>query len=94
MPSPGLTFRTIGGMFEFFVFLGPKPETVIQQYSKIIGTTFMPPYFALGFQLSRWGYQRTENIKKVIEDNRALNIPQVIPLNKIFSIAREQKVKD
>ena len=85
MPEPGITFRTIGGMLEFFIFLGPEPESVVQQYSEIIGRTFMPPYFALGFQLSRWGYKNTENIRQVVERNRLLEIPQVFtsPLNNI-----------
>lgn len=77
MPNPGLTFRTIGGMLEFYVFLGPKPETVVQQYSDLIGHTFMPPYFALGFQLSRWGYKNTSEIRQVVDRNRALRIPLV-----------------
>lgn len=85
MPEPGITFRTIGGMLEFFIFLGPEPESVVQQYSEVIGRTFMPPYFALGFQLSRWGYKNTENIRQVVERNRLLEIPQVFtnPLNNI-----------
>lgn len=82
MPSPGITFRTIGGNLEFFVFLGPEPESVVKQYSQIIGTTFMPPYFSLGFQLSRWGYGNTQAIQDVIDRNRDLGIPQVFPLFK------------
>lgn len=77
MPNPGLTFRTIGGQLEFFVFLGPEPESVVQQYTDVIGRTFMPPYFSLGFQMSRWGYKNTNEIRQVIERNRALRIPQV-----------------
>lgn len=76
MPNPGLTFRTIGGMLEFMVFLGPEPESVVKQYTQVIGTTFMPPYFALGFQMSRWGYKNTSEIRDVIERNRDLRIPQ------------------
>ncbi len=78
MPSPGLTLRTIGGMLEFFVFLGPEPESVIQQYTEVIGRPFMPPYFGLGFQLSRWGYKNTGEIRNVISRNRAAGIPHVI----------------
>ena len=80
MPQPGITFRTIGGMLDFFVFLGPEPETVVQQYTRLIGRTFMPPYFALGFQLSRWGYKNTEEIRQVIERTKSFNIPQVFQL--------------
>jgi alpha-glucosidase (family GH31 glycosyl hydrolase) len=77
MPNPGLTFRTIGGILEFFVFLGPEPESVVKQYSDVIGRTFMPPYFALGFQLSRWGYKNTGEIRQVIDRTRSVNIPHV-----------------
>ncbi len=81
MPNPGLTFRTIGGMLEFFVFLGPEPESVVKQYSDVIGRTFMPPYFALGFQLSRWGYKNTSEIRQVIDRTRGVNIPHVNTLS-------------
>lgn len=77
MPSPGLTFRVIGGTLEFFVFLGPEPETVIQQYTGIIGRPVMPPYFALGFHLSRWGYVNTQHIRDVINRTRYFEIPHV-----------------
>uniref|UniRef100_A0A914E9P0 Alpha-glucosidase n=1 Tax=Acrobeloides nanus TaxID=290746 RepID=A0A914E9P0_9BILA len=49
-PSPHLTYRTIGGMLEFFYFPGPTPENVIQQYQQVIGTPFLPAYWNLGFQ--------------------------------------------
>ncbi len=78
MPNPGITLRTIGGMLEFFVFLGPQPETVVQQYTAVIGKTFMPPYFSLGFQLSRYGYKNTQEIRDAIDRTRAVQIPQVI----------------
>jgi len=84
MPYPGITLRTIGGMLEFFVFLGPQPETVVQQYTAVIGKTFLPPYFSLGFQLSRWGYKNTQEIRDVIARTRAVQIPQVIGINNSF----------
>ncbi|XP_074023780.1 sucrase-isomaltase, intestinal-like [Numenius arquata] len=39
-PNPSLTFRTIGGILDFYVFLGPTPENVVQQYTEMpeIGT--------------------------------------------------------
>lgn len=88
MPNPGLTFRTIGGMLEFFVFLGPEPESVVKQYSEVIGRTFMPPYFTLGFQLSRWGYQNTSEIRAVVERTRNAQIPQVTKTNGLIASFR------
>lgn len=36
-PSPALTWRTIGGILDFYVFLGPDPKSVVRQYLDVIG---------------------------------------------------------
>lgn len=53
-PSPAITFRTIGGIFDIYFFLGPTPADVIKQYSEIVGKPFLPPYWSLGFHLCRY----------------------------------------
>jgi alpha-glucosidase (family GH31 glycosyl hydrolase) len=74
-PTPSLTIRTIGGILDFFVFLGPKPEQVIQQYTWLVGRTILPPYWALGFQLSRWDYSNITHMQNVVKRNRDAGIP-------------------
>lgn len=73
--APSLTIRTIGGILDFFVFLGPAPEHVIQQYTWLIGRTMMPPYWSLGFQLSRWDYANITHMKNIVRRNREIGIP-------------------
>lgn len=53
-PTPAVTFRTIGGVLDFYFFLGPTPSAVISQYTEVIGKPFMPPYWGLGFHLCRY----------------------------------------
>jgi alpha-glucosidase (family GH31 glycosyl hydrolase) len=40
--GPCLTYRTIGGNFDFFFFPGPSPTEVIQQYHHLIGLPYLP----------------------------------------------------
>ncbi|XP_011299226.1 lysosomal alpha-glucosidase isoform X2 [Fopius arisanus] len=74
-PTPGLTFRSIGGIFDIFFFLGPTPHDVLRQYSSIIGKPFMPPYWSLGFHLCRLGYGSLEKTRQVWNRTRAADIP-------------------
>ncbi|XP_037059518.1 probable maltase-glucoamylase 2 [Peromyscus leucopus] len=74
-PTPALTYRTIGGILDFYMVLGPTPELVTQQYTQLIGRPAMTPYWALGFQLSRYGYQSDEEIASLYDAMVAAQIP-------------------
>ncbi|KAK6627314.1 hypothetical protein RUM44_009791 [Polyplax serrata] len=74
-PLPAVTFRSIGGIFDFYFFLGPTPADVVRQYTDIIGRPFIPPYWSLGFHLSRLGYRNTEHIRSVWNRTRDAQIP-------------------
>ncbi|CAJ0930918.1 unnamed protein product, partial [Mesorhabditis belari] len=74
-PAPHLVYRTIGGQLDFVFFAGPTPEAAIQGYLSYIGKPFLPAYWALGYQLSRWGYQGVDEMKTVIRRNQAAGIP-------------------
>ncbi|XP_062930555.1 lysosomal alpha-glucosidase-like [Mobula hypostoma] len=82
-PSPALTWRTIGGIFDFYVFLGPNPKTVIRQYMDVIGYPIMPPYWSLGFHLCRFGYESTNVTRQVVENMTRANMPQDVQWNDI-----------
>ncbi|NXH48843.1 LYAG glucosidase, partial [Dicaeum eximium] len=75
-PAPGLTWRTIGGVLDFYIFLGPDPNMVIQQYQQVIGFPAMPPIWALGFHLCRWGYGSSNETWQTVRAMRNYQIPQ------------------
>ncbi|XP_030741124.1 putative maltase-glucoamylase-like protein FLJ16351 [Echinops telfairi] len=74
-PTPALTYRTTGGIFDFYVFLGPTPELVTQQYTELVGRPVMTPYWALGFQLGCYGYQNDSEIASLYDAMTAAQIP-------------------
>ncbi|XP_064146430.1 probable maltase-glucoamylase 2 [Loxodonta africana] len=74
-PAPAITYRTIGGVLDFYVFLGSTPEQVVQEYLELVGKPFLPSYWSLGFQLSRRNYGGIEGLKNVVSRNRAAGIP-------------------
>ncbi|KAK4819612.1 hypothetical protein QYF61_008361 [Mycteria americana] len=74
-PAPAVTYRTIGGILDFYMFLGNTPEQVVQEYLKLVGLPALPSYWSLGFQLSRWNYGSLDEVKRVVERNRAIGLP-------------------
>ncbi|XP_055958997.1 sucrase-isomaltase, intestinal [Patella vulgata] len=74
-PNPAITYRVIGGILDFYIFMGPSPEQAVQQYIQAIGRPVMPPYWSLGYHLCRWGYKDLEDMKMVINRTRAAGIP-------------------
>ena len=40
-PLPALTYRTVGGVLDFYFFFGPTPEEVVQQYTEVREKIFL-----------------------------------------------------
>ncbi|XP_062860469.1 sucrase-isomaltase, intestinal [Trichomycterus rosablanca] len=74
-PAPAVTYRTIGGVLDFYIMLGDTPEAIVAEFTQLVGRPTIPPYWALGFQLSRWDYGSLEELKKTVDRNRAIGLP-------------------
>ncbi|XP_074786957.1 maltase-glucoamylase-like isoform X2 [Athene noctua] len=88
-PTPALTYRTIGGILDFYMVLGPTPELVVQEYTALVGRPVMPPYWALGFQLCRYGYENDTEIANLVEDMKAAGIPHDVQYADIDYMERQ-----
>ncbi|RCN42128.1 glycosyl hydrolase, family 31 [Ancylostoma caninum] len=74
-PGPTLIYRTIGGNLDLYFFPGPTPEEVTRQYLNLIGRPYLPAYWTLGFQISRYGYKDLNEMIEKIERNIRAGIP-------------------
>ena len=79
--SSSLTYRSVGGVFDFYFVLGPRATDVVQQYTAIVGRSSLPPVWALGFHQCRWGY-RDINVTQAVVDSFAAN---QLPLDVIWN---------
>lgn len=58
---------------------------------QLIGRPVIPPYWSLGFQLSRWDYGSLSEVKKTVERNRAVALPYVRDCPHAFGLKLQPK---
>ncbi|CAK4699767.1 hypothetical protein LEN26_018477 [Aphanomyces euteiches] len=71
-----MTFRTVGGIVDFFVFLGPSAPQVVEQYTALVGRPMIPPYWSLGYHLCRYQYKNASQVRGVVDAMRKADVPQ------------------
>ena len=47
-------FSIVGGVLDFFIFMGPTPAAVLEQLTRVVGRPAMPPYWSLGFHQCKY----------------------------------------
>ncbi|KAK9762529.1 hypothetical protein K7432_011651 [Basidiobolus ranarum] len=75
LTSRQLTYKVIGGVLDYYIFMGPTPADVVKQYTEVIGRPSAIPYWALGFHQCRWGYRTLEAVNEVVEQYKKHKIP-------------------
>ena len=67
-----------------------QSATKISCLCYVTGFPIMPPYWSLGFQLSRWGYGSLERVKEVVNDMREAGIPFDIQVDFLYDKLHER----
>ncbi|MHC0036976.1 glycoside hydrolase family 31 protein [Pseudoneobacillus sp. C159] len=74
------SFAGDGGQLDYYVFAGPTPKQVIEQYTDLMGRMPLPPKWALGYHQSRYSYESEQEVRELAN----LFLKKEIPLDAIY----------
>ncbi len=69
------SFGSEDGPLDYYVFYGPEPKHVVQQYTALTGRTPLPPLFAMAYQQSRYSYFPESRVREIAKGYRDRKIP-------------------
>lgn len=74
--SKNKTVITIDGTdFDFYYIKGDKPIEIVKEFRNAIGKSYIPPFWAFGYQQSRWSYPDAKTVDSVIDGYDKAGIP-------------------
>ncbi|MCH5303836.1 MAG: alpha-glucosidase [Ruminococcus sp.] len=64
-----------GKSADFYYIKGKNERGIVREFRRIIGKSYIPPFWAFGYQQSCWGYAKQEDFVNVRENHRNNNLP-------------------
>ncbi|TCT22447.1 alpha-glucosidase [Melghiribacillus thermohalophilus] len=74
------SFMAEGGQLDYYMFAGPSPKDVVEQYTYLTGRMPVPPKWALGYHQSRYSYETEQEVREVA----GAFLEKKIPLDVIY----------
>ncbi|MYL32276.1 DUF4968 domain-containing protein [Pontibacillus yanchengensis] len=69
------SFKAEGGELDYYVFVGPTPKKVLEQYTHITGRMTIPPKWAIGYHQSRYSYESEKEVREIAKTFLDKDIP-------------------
>lgn len=70
-----LTIRADHADLNLYLITGESSYDIVKQFRKLIGTSYIPPFWAFGYQQSRWGYQNKNDILEIADGHQKNDYP-------------------
>jgi alpha-glucosidase (family GH31 glycosyl hydrolase) len=74
-PNPSLTYRSIGGIFDIFIFMGPTPVQALEQFQQAFGMPKLPPLWSLGLQIGAKNYLNSLMMRSFVKSFKDSKLP-------------------
>ena len=60
---------------DVYIIDGNSPLEIVKEFRRIIGKSYIPPRWAMGYMQSRWSYYTADAVREVAKNYRKENIP-------------------
>ena len=64
-----------GGNLTVYIIEGENEKSIVKQFRRLIGKSYIPPMWAFGYGQSRWGYKNEQDIREVARKYQEADIP-------------------
>ena len=60
---------------DVYIIEGSSPIEIVKEFRRIIGKSYIPPRWAMGYMQSRWSYYTSDAVREVAKNYRKAGIP-------------------
>ena len=61
--------------YDFYIIEGESLTDIVHQFRQLVGRSYIPPKWAFGNAQSRWSYMNEDEVREVVANYRANNMP-------------------